>query len=162
MALKYWLMKSEPDVFSLDDLKNCPKQTEPWDGIRNYQARNFMRDEMQKGDLVIFYHSNAKKETGAVGLASVATKEAYPDPTQWDPKSNYHDPKSPKDNPRWLLVDLKWKAAFKRLVGLQELKATQSLEDMRVVQRGQRLSIQPVEKKHFDIVCEMGGIKPPK
>ncbi|EDY80654.1 conserved hypothetical protein [Verrucomicrobiia bacterium DG1235] len=158
MAKNYWLIKSEPDVFGFDDLAKCKGQTEHWDGIRNYQARNFMRDSMQKGDIAIFYHSNAGPKVGAVGLASVASEKAYPDHTQFDPKSNYYDAKSSKDNPRWLMVSFKWKAAFKRLVTLKELKETAELEDMLVVQRGQRLSIQPVEKRHFTYVCKMGGL----
>lgn len=158
MAKRFWLIKSEPDVFGLEDLEKCPNQTEHWDGIRNYQARNFMRDDMQKGDLAIFYHSNAGDKVGAVGLAEVVSDKAYPDHTQFDPKSNYHDPKSPKDNPRWLMVDFKWKAAFKRLVSLKELKETPELEDMLVVKRGQRLSMQPVEEQHFKKVCQMGGL----
>jgi len=159
MARKYWLMKSEPEAFSLEDLKNCPNKTEHWDGIRNYQARNLMRDEMSKGDQVLFYHSNAGKETGVVGLAEVVSKEAYPDHTAWDKKSKYYDEKSTPENPRWLMVDIKYKRALKTPVTLQQLKAEKSLADMRVVQRGQRLSIQPVEKKHFDKVCQMGGVK---
>ena len=158
MARKYWLMKSEPYAFSFEDLKNCPKKTEHWDGIRNYQARNFMRDDMQKGDLVLFYHSNAGSETGVVGLAEIVSKEAYPDHTAWDKKSKYYDEKSTPENPRWLMVDVKYKKGFKNPVTLKELKAQKSLADMRVVQRGQRLSIQPVEKKHFDRVCKMGGV----
>ena len=158
MARKYWLMKSEPDAFSFEDLKNCPKKTEHWDGIRNYQARNLMRDEMQKGDWVLFYHSNAGAETGVVGLAEIVSKEAYPDHTAWDKKSKYYDEKSTPENPRWLMVDVKYKKPLKNPVTLKELKAQKSLADMRVVQRGQRLSIQPVEKKHFDRVCKMGGV----
>lgn len=158
MARKYWLMKSEPEVFSLEDLKNCPGKTEHWDGIRNYQARNLMRDDMQKGDWVLFYHSNAGPETGVVGLAEVVSKEAYPDHTAWDKKSKYYDEKSSHGNPRWLMVDIRYKRALKNPVTLQEMKAEKSLEGMRVVQRGQRLSIQPVEKKHFDKVCKMGGV----
>lgn len=146
-----WLMKSEPDVFSLDDLKNCPKKTEPWDGIRNYQARNFMRDDMKKGDVVLFYHSNCK-EPGIVGLAEIASSSAYPDPTQFDKKSNYFDPKSDPDNPRWLLVDVRYKKTFKRPVTLKEIKAHPVLKDMKVAQRGMRLSIQPVEQEHFEII----------
>jgi predicted RNA-binding protein with PUA-like domain len=144
-------MKSEPDVFSLDDLKNCPKKTEPWDGIRNYQARNFMRDDMKKGDVVLFYHSNCK-EPGIVGLAEIASSNAYPDPTQFDKKSHYHDPKSDPDNPRWLLVDVRYKKTFKRSVTLKEIKDHPVLKDMKVAQRGMRLSIQPVEQKHFEII----------
>lgn len=158
MARNYWLMKSEPEAFSFDDLKNCPNKTEHWDGIRNYQARNIMRDDMKKGDWVLFYHSNAGSETGVVGLAEVVTQEAYPDPSQWDKKSKYYDKKSSPENPRWLMVDIRYKRAFKRPVTLQAMKAEKSLEKMRVVQRGQRLSIQPVEKKHFDTVCSLGGI----
>lgn len=159
MARKYWLMKSEPDAFSLQDLKSRPKQTEHWDGIRNYQARNLMRDEMQKGDLILFYHSNAGKETGAVGIAKVASDKAYPDHTQFDPKSNYHDPKSEKEDPRWLMVDIQWVKDLPRLVSLQEMKEEAKLEGMMVTKRGQRLSIQPVERKHFRQVCRMGGLK---
>ena len=158
MARKYWLMKSEPDAFSFEDLKNFPKKTEHWDGIRNYQARNFMRDDMQKGDWVLFYHSNAGAETGVVGLAEIVSKEAYPDHTAWDKKEKYYDEKSTQENPRWLMVDVKYKKALKTPVTLKELKAQKSLADMKVVQRGQRLSIQPVEKKHFDRVCKMGGV----
>jgi predicted RNA-binding protein with PUA-like domain len=146
-----WLMKSEPDVFSLDDLKNCPKKTEPWDGIRNYQARNFMRDDMKKGDVVLFYHSNCK-EPGIVGLAEIASSSAYPDPTQFDKKSNYFDPKSDPDNPRWLLVDVRYKKTLKRPVTLKEIKEHPVLSEMKVAQRGMRLSIQPVEQKHFEII----------
>lgn len=146
-----WLMKSEPDVFSLDDLKNCPKKTEPWDGIRNYQARNFMRDDMKKGDIVLFYHSNCK-EPGIVGLAEIASSSAYPDPTQFDKKSNYFDPKSDPDNPRWLLVDVRYKKTLKRTVTLKEIKEHPVLNQMKVAQRGMRLSIQPVEQEHFEII----------
>ena len=154
MSQKYWLMKSEPHVFSLADLKNSPYSTTYWDGVRNYQARNFMRDQMKKGDLVLYYHSNCD-QPGVVGIAAV-TKEAYPDHTSWDPDSNYFDPKSTKEDPRWFMVDITWKRAFKRLVSLQEMKETPKLAEMRVVQRGQRLSVQPVEKRHFDLVVKMG------
>ena len=119
-----------------------------------------MRDEMQKGDWILFYHSMAGAETGAVGLAEVVSKEAYPDHTAWDKNSKYYDEKSTPENPRWLMVDVRYKKPFKKLVSLQEMKAEKSLEGMRVVQRGQRLSIQPVEKKHFDRVCKMGGVSP--
>ncbi|MCH6256917.1 EVE domain-containing protein [Puniceicoccaceae bacterium K14] len=159
MAKKYWLIKSEPDVFSLDHLKNCPDQTEHWDGIRNYQARNLMRDEMQEGDEAIFYHSNAGKETGAVGLSRVVSESAYPDYTSWDPKSKYYDEKSSEENPRWVMVDFKWRAEFPKLVSLQDMKKADNLDGMLVIKQGQRLSIQPVEKKHFVEVCKMGGLK---
>lgn len=158
MAKKFWLIKSEPDVFGFEDLERCKDRTEPWDGIRNYQARNFMRDDMRRGDVAIFYHSNAGKHVGAVGLATVASEKAYPDPTQFDPKSNYYDAKSTQENPRWLMVDFKYAKAFKRLVTLKELKEAPELEEMLVVKRGQRLSIQPVEKRHFEAVCKRGGL----
>lgn len=158
MAKNFWLIKSEPDVFGFEDLEKCKDQTEPWNGIRNYQARNFMRDSMEKGDLAVFYHSNAGPGVGAVGLASVASEKAYPDPLQFDAKSDYYDAKAPADGSRWLMVDFKLAAKFKRLVTLKELKDTPELEDMLVVKRGQRLSIQPVEKHHFRKVCQMGGL----
>jgi len=154
--MQYWLMKTEPDVFSFDDLKKCANQTEPWDGIRNYQARNFMRDTIKKGDQVLFYHSRCTPP-GIVGIAEIAS-EPYPDHTAWDPESNYYDPKASPTNPRWVMVDVCYKADFKNPVTLPQLKETKTLENMKVVQRGQRLSIQPVEKAHFDIVCEMGGL----
>ncbi len=151
-----WLMKSEPDVFSLDDLKNSEKKTTPWDGIRNYQARNFMRDSMKKGDVVLFYHSNCKVP-GIVGLAEISSKAAYPDPTQFHAKSNYYDPKSDPDNPRWLLVDVRYKKKLRNPVSLKEIKAHPELQNMKVAQRGMRLSIQPVEEKHFEIIIGMQG-----
>ena len=150
-ARKYWLMKSEPEVFSIEDLRATDK--EPWDGVRNYQARNNMRD-MREGDLVLYYHSNAKPP-GVVGVAKVVT-ESYPDPTQFDPKSAYHDPKSSQDDPRWSLVDLAFVEAFDEIVSLDTLKAEAALADMVVTQKGSRLSVQPVEKKHFKHVLKMG------
>ena len=154
MAKNYWLFKSEPYVFSLDDLKNAPDSTTYWEGVRNYQARNFLRDQIKKGDLVLYYHSNCD-EPGVVGIAAVV-KEGYPDHTAFDSNAKYFDPKSRKEDPRWFMVDIKWKQALERLVSLQEMKATKELEEMRVVQRGQRLSVQPVEKVHCDKVVEMG------
>ncbi len=152
--MNYWLMKTEPDVFSIDDLYNKPKKTEPWDGVRNYQARNFMRDEMKKGDMVLFYHSNAKAETGVAGVAIVA-KESYPDFTSWDKKSKYFDPKSSEDKPRWFMVDVKYKKKFKRIVTLSEIKENKRLKDMRLIQKGNRLSILPVKKSEFDEILKM-------
>ena len=149
--MNYWLMKSEPDVFSIDDLKAAPKKTTLWEGVRNYQARNFMRDGMSKGDVVLFYHSNCK-EPGIVGLAEISSKAAYPDPFQFDPKSKYFDPKSPKDNPRWLVVDVRYKRTLKTAVTLKEIKAHPKLQEMKVAQRGMRLSVQPVENRHFRII----------
>jgi predicted RNA-binding protein with PUA-like domain len=147
-------MKSEPDVFSFEDLKSRPGQTEPWDGVRNYQARNFMRDEMQIGDRILFYHSNAKPP-GVAGIAEVASAP-YPDPTAFDPKSKYFDPKSDSEKPRWMLVDVKYQSDLKHLVSLQEMKAMPELEAMRVLQRGCRLSITPVTKREFDVICAAG------
>jgi predicted RNA-binding protein with PUA-like domain len=146
-----WLMKSEPDVYSFDDLKNAPGKKTHWEGVRNYQARNFMRDEMRKGDIVLFYHSNCK-EPGIVGLGEVSSKEAYPDPVQFDPESNYYDPKSDPDNPRWVVVDVRYKKSVKRPVTLKDIKAHPELRNMKVAQRGMRLSIQPVEEKHYKII----------
>lgn len=148
MILKYWLMKTEPDVFSIDDLKEVG--TEPWDGIRNYQARNFMRDAMSIGDKVFIYHSNAKPP-GIVGEGRVASKP-YPDPTQFDSDAKYFDPKSDPENPRWVLVDIQYTSHFSRLISLTELKETPGLEEMMVTRKGSRLSIQPVEKNEWDIV----------
>ncbi len=149
--MKYWLMKSEPDVFGIDHLKAVG--TEPWDGVRNYQARNMMRDEMKKGDQVFFYHSNCK-EPGIVGIMEVV-REGYPDHTAFDPKEKYYDPKSDPENPRWYMVDVKYKRKLKREIPLQELKANPALADMPLVRRGNRLSIMPVTKKQWDAILKM-------
>jgi predicted RNA-binding protein with PUA-like domain len=148
--MNYWLMKSEPDAFSIDDLKACPKKTEPWDGVRNYQARNMMRDQMKKGDLIFFYHSNCKVP-GIVGIAEVV-KEGYPDHTAFDPEAKYYDPKSDPDNPRWYMVDVKFKRKLKRTISLEELKGLPELEDMPLVRKGNRLSVMPVAAEHWDII----------
>ena len=148
--MNYWLMKSEPDVFGIDDLKARPNKTEQWDGVRNYQARNMMRDEMKKGDLVFFYHSNCD-EPGIAGIMQVV-KEAYPDFTCWNPESKYYDPKSTADNPRWFMVDVKFKRKLKRTITLNELKQQPGLEQMALVRRGNRLSIMPVSKQEWDII----------
>ncbi|WP_199100384.1 EVE domain-containing protein [Dyella sp. ASV21] len=137
---QYWLMKSEPDAFSIDDLKR--KGQEPWDGVRNYQARNFMRDGMRVGDKVFFYHSNCA-EPGIVGIAEVAT-DAYPDPSQFDPKSNYFDAASSRDNPRWMLVEVKFVKKLKHTITLKALQAEPALADMPLVRKGNRLSVMPV------------------
>ena len=144
--MAYWLMKSEPDVYSIDDLKRDKR--EPWDGIRNYQARNMMRDDMQIGDEVFFYHSNCK-EPGIVGVMKVASKP-YPDPTQFDKKSKYFDPKSDPDNPRWLLVDVAYKRKLKRTITLSEIREAKGLDGLILTRKGNRLSVIPVEKKHWD------------
>ncbi len=150
---QYWLMKSEPDAYSIDDLER--DGSEPWDGIRNYQARNNMR-AMNIGDLVFFYHSNAKPP-GVVGVAKVC-KTVYPDHTAWDPKSKYFDAKSPKDDPRWEMVDLEFVEKTPRMVSLEDLKADPDLEGMVVTQRS-RLSVQPVSKEHFKHVLALAGAK---
>lgn len=150
-TLKYWLMKTEPDVFSIDDLKEAG--TEPWDGIRNYQARNFMRDQMSVGDKVFIYHSNAKPP-GIVGEGKVAS-EAYPDPTQFNPDEKYFDSKSDPENPRWILVDIEYVSHYSRLIPLNELRETPGLEEMLVTRKGSRLSIQPVEQNEWDIVQKL-------
>jgi predicted RNA-binding protein with PUA-like domain len=148
--MNYWLMKSEPDVFGIDDLKKQKNQTEHWDGVRNYQARNFMRDQMKKGDQIFFYHSNCK-QPGIVGIAKVA-KEAYPDHTAFDPETKYYDPKSDPDNPRWFMVDVKYVRKLKRTITLEELKQMPELEDFPLVRRGNRLSIMPVTKEQWEII----------
>jgi len=154
--MKYWLMKSEPDCFSIDDLAKRPKQTSMWDGVRNYQARNMMRDEMKEGDKVFFYHSNAKPPHIA-GIAEVASKEAYPDPTQFDPKEDHYDPKSSPDNPRWYLVDVKLVKKFPHPLNLDQIKNNHKLKSMALVQTGSRLSVQPVTKQEWDEVLAMVG-----
>lgn len=157
--MAYWLMKTEPDTFGIDDLASRPEQTEPWDGIRNYQARNYMRDEMRVGDRVFFYHSNAKPP-GIVGIAEIASG-AYPDPTQFDPDSKYFDSKSRRDDPRWLLVDVKLVRKWKRLLSLEEIKANaDALDGFKLIARGNRLSIFPVEAKHWRRVCKLAGEQP--
>lgn len=151
--MQYWLMKSEPNVFSLQDLRECPNQTEPWDGVRNYQARNFMKDQMRVGDRVLFYHSNINP--GVAGTAAIAS-EPYPDATSWDPESKYFDPKSTPENPRWFLVDVRFEAEFSRPVPLAELREAPGLEDMLLLRKGQRLSIQPVTEAEFHIIEALG------
>jgi predicted RNA-binding protein with PUA-like domain len=145
-------MKSEPDVFSIDDLRK--RRHAPWDGVRNYQARNFMRDKMKTGDLILIYHSSTQAP-GVAGLARVC-REAYPDSTAWDRKSEYFDPASNKKAPRWVMVDVEFVEKFPRVVSLDEMKNSPNLEGMHVVRRGMRLSIQPVAFNHFEIIKKMG------
>ncbi len=144
--MNYWLMKSEPDVYSIDDLER--ERSTYWEGVRNYSARNNMR-RMAVGDLVLFYHSNAKPP-GVVGVARVA-REAYPDPHQWRPKSKYYDAKSSKENPRWSMVDVEFVEKLPAMVSLDTMKTAKGLEEMVVIKRG-RLSVQPVTAKQFEIV----------
>jgi predicted RNA-binding protein with PUA-like domain len=148
-----WLLKSEPDVYGIEDLER--DGSTHWDGVRNYQARNFMRDEMKLGDLVLYYHSNAKPP-GIVGIARVS-KEGYPDASQFEVGNKYYAPKSKPENPTWILVDIEFVARFEQLVPLNDLKADTALEGMLVIRRGQRLSVQPVEAKHFKRVCALAG-----
>lgn len=155
MSTRYWLMKSEPDVYSINDLQD--EGSTYWEGVRNYQARNFMRDDMKQGDLVLFYHSNAKPP-GVAGIARVS-REAYPDHFSWDPSNPYFDPKSSPDNPRWVMVDVEFVEKFNDLVTLQELKEHPDLECLMVTKRGVRLSVQPVEKAHFDLIVDLGRQK---
>lgn len=152
--MNYWLMKSEPEECSVDDALAAPKSTVPWVGVRNYQARNFMRDGMRVGDGVLFYHSSCA-EPGIVGLAQVAST-AYPDPTQFDPKSPYYDAKSKPAEPRWLLVDVKVLKKTRNLT-LPELRATPALEDLVILRRGNRLSITPVEPQHWRMISRLLG-----
>ncbi|HYQ48130.1 MAG TPA: EVE domain-containing protein [Thermodesulfovibrionales bacterium] len=147
-------MKSEPAVFSFEDLRKRPRSTDHWEGVRNYQARNYMKEEMRKGDKVLFYHSNCEVP-GVVGIAEVS-REAYPDFSSWDPKSRYYDPKSTPEDPRWFMVDVTWEKVFRHTVTLKDLRAHPKLRGMKVLQRGQRLSVMPVTKEEFDIVAAIG------
>lgn len=148
-------MKSEPDVFSFQDLKKRPKKTEPWNGVRNYQARNFMRDEMKIGDLVLFYHSSCEIP-GVAGIAKVSSAP-YPDKTQFEKKSEYFDPKATKEIPRWFLVDVTFEEDLNH-VSLEEIRGQVKLKDMRLLQRGNRLSILPVTKEEFQFIKKMGKV----
>jgi predicted RNA-binding protein with PUA-like domain len=148
----YWLMKSEPEECSVDDALAAKNSTVPWVGVRNYQARNFMRDGMKVGDGVLFYHSSCA-EPGIVGIARVAST-AYPDPTQFDPKSPYYDPKSKREEPRWLLVDVQVLKKTRNLA-LPELRANEALADLVILRTGNRLSITPVEPQHWRLVSKL-------
>ncbi|HSI62348.1 MAG TPA: EVE domain-containing protein [Candidatus Saccharimonadia bacterium] len=154
--MRYWLLKTEPDVFSFDDLKKRSKKTEPWNGVRNYQVRNMMRDDMKVGDLGFIYHSSCEVP-GVAGVVRISS-EARPDPTQFEPDSEYYDKGSKKEDPRWLLIDVTWEADFKNFVPLTALRDEPRLTDLVTLRRGNRLSVTPVEKKHFDLICKMGGV----
>ena len=151
MGKRYWLMKSEPSAFSIDDLARV--KTTGWEGVRNYTARNFLRDEVKQGDEVLFYHSSADP-TGVAGVARVS-RGAYPDPTQFDRKSEYHDPGSKKDDPRWLAVEVAFVRKLPRVVTLAELKTNPALADMLVTKKGSRHSVQPVTPAEFAAVLAM-------
>jgi predicted RNA-binding protein with PUA-like domain len=148
--MAYWLMKTEPSTFSLDDLRNSPGGVAPWDGVRNYQARNHMRDGMRLGDGVLIYHSSTEKRA-IVGRARVA-REAYPDHTAWDPNSDHFDPRSTPANPVWLMVDVAFEEAFPRPLLLDELHGVPGVADMMLLRRGMRLSVQPVTAEQFAAV----------
>ena len=152
MARQHWLMKSEPNAYSIDDLEKHGRTH--WDGVRNYQARNFMRDKMKKGDLVLFYHSNANPP-GVAGLARIVS-EGYPDHTAFDKKDGHYDPKSSPDNPRWFMVDVEFVEKFDEVIPLKTLGETPGLEEM-VVNKRSRLSVQPVRPKEFEIVRRLAG-----
>ena len=152
--VRYWLMKSEPDVYPFSQLITDGETH--WDGVRNYQARNMMRDDLKLGDFVLFYHSNTKPPHVA-GIAKVC-REGYPDHTSWDPNSKYFDEKSTPENPRWMMVDIE-PVKEMNMVSLADIKANPALEDMPLVQRGQRLSVQPVSQDQYEEICRMGGVQ---
>ncbi len=150
---RYWLVKTEPDVYSIDDLKR--DRVTGWDGVRNYQARNFMRDDMRRGDLVLVYHSNSEPP-GIVGLASV-DQEGHPDLTAFDPEDPHFDPKSDPNAPRWIQVSLRFKRRFRRILPLALLREDPHLAGLALLQRGQRLSVQPVPPEHFARIIDLAG-----
>ncbi|HVX60967.1 MAG TPA: EVE domain-containing protein [Pirellulales bacterium] len=154
---RYWLLKSEPDSFSIQDLAASPKQTTFWSGVRNYQARNFMRDEMRLGDEVLFYHSNAAPPA-VVGTA-IVVREGYPDHTAWDPNDSHFDAKVSPEKPTWQMVDIQLQEIFDEPLPLEELKAVAALRDMELLRRGSRLSVQPVKKNEFDAVLKLARRK---
>jgi len=154
MAKKYWLVKSEPETFSIQDLKKCKNQTTCWDGVRNYQARNFIRDEMKKGDGVFFYHSNSES-MGIFGICEVV-KESYPDHTQFDPENNHYFSSASPDKPVWYMVDIKLVEIFKHPVMLDDIKNNPRLREMRLIQRGNRLSVMPVTSGEWGEIIRMG------
>lgn len=153
--MNYWLIKSEPGEFSIDDLAACPKQTTFWDGVRNYQARNFMRDQMKIGDLAFFYHSSCA-EPGIVGIVEIES-EAYPDETAFDPKDKHYDAKSERANPRWYGVDVRMQRALKEPLTLGKLRqfAGDSLSDLQLLKRGNRLSVMPISKKNWQFILDL-------
>ncbi len=154
-AMGYWLLKTESDCFSIDDLANEKNRTTYWDGVRNYQARNFIRDEMKKGDRVLLHHSSANPP-GVVGVCSIV-RDAYPDFTAFDSNEPHFDPKSKQDDPRWFMVDVKLEHKFKALIPLDALKKVKALDGMVLLSKGSRLSVQPVTKKQFDTIIKIAG-----
>lgn len=150
--MQYWLMKSEPETFGIDHLKAAPKSTHCWDGVRNYQARNYMRDTMQIGDQVFFYHSNCKTP-GIVGIAEIVSP-SYPDHTAFDPESKYYDPKSSLNKPRWFMRDLKLIKKFSNIISISDLRANPGLKNMMVLRPGNRLSITPVTEQEWRAILK--------
>lgn len=157
MATQHWLLKTEPDTFSIDDLGNEPDQTTSWEGVRNYQARNLIRDEIKQGDLVLFYHS-ACKEPAVVGTARV-TRGGYPDSFAFDRHSAYFDEKSDPDNPRWFMIDIQWERKFDTPVTLASLRQVRGLQKMVLLQKGSRLSVQPVRKSEYNAILKLAGVE---
>ncbi|MBX3418259.1 MAG: EVE domain-containing protein [Pirellulaceae bacterium] len=151
--MNYWLLKTEPETFSIDDLACAKQQTTCWDGVRNYQARNFMRDQFRIGDIALLYHSN-DEPPGIVGTVEVV-RESYPDVTAFDRRSKYFDEGSTKENPRWVMVDVRLREKFSRKITLEELKAIKGLDGLELLRRGSRLSVQPVSAKHFAIILKI-------
>ena len=151
--MAYWLFKSEPDVFGIDDLAAQPDRTDHWDGVRNYQARNFMRDRMAVGEQGFFYHSNTKVP-GIVGVIEIA-RAAYPDHTAFDPEDPHYDPRSDPDNPRWYMVDVRFVRKLDRTITLTELKEHPELTDLQLVKKGNRLSVMPIEDHHWDFILSL-------
>ena len=154
MERSYWLMKSEPGCFSIDDLASAPGQTTAWSGVRNFQACNFIRDRMAPGDLAIFYHSVT--DPSAVGVMSVVSA-AYPDKTAWDPADEHFDPKSPPEKPQWYVVDVRFERKFSRPVPIKAMREEPELAGMELLRKGSRLSVMPVTREEFEAVCRMGG-----
>ena len=154
-ATQYWLMKTEPTTYSIQDLAKEKKQTTHWDGVRNYQARNYMRDQMKLGDRVLIYHSNANPP-GVAGVAKIV-RESYPDHTSWDPKDKHYDEKSTAQNPRWFMVDIQLEEIFDAEIPLDELRGVKALAEMELLRKGSRLSVQPVRKKEFDAVTRLAA-----
>jgi predicted RNA-binding protein with PUA-like domain len=154
---KCWLLKSEPESFSIQDLAKAPRKTTCWSGVRNYQARNFMRDEMKLGDRVLFYHSSTDPPA-IVGTAKIV-KEGYPDPTAWDPNDHHYDPAASPENPRWSMVDIQLDEIFKHPLPLEQLRKVAALKKMELLRKGSRLSVQPVTKEEFEAVLELATKK---
>ena len=153
--MNYWIFKSEPDAYGWNDLLKEENQTEHWDGVRNYQARNFLRDKIKIGDKVFFYHSNCKIP-GIIGVTTVV-KNGYPDHTAFDSSQKYYDPKSDPENPRWFMVDIKAEKELPNFVSLHDMKSIPELTDMKLLKKGNRLSVLPIEKQHFEFILRLGN-----